>query len=82
MAGVLPKLKERIGEQLPPFDELRSALALVGAPTTAMEIGSDLDGLKRAVRGAQMIRNRYTILDLYYELGLYDRALNVLEGLV
>lgn len=47
-----------------------------------MEIGSDLDGLKRAVRGAQMIRNRYTILDLYYELGLYDRALNVLEGLV
>jgi glycerol-1-phosphate dehydrogenase [NAD(P)+] len=82
LAGVLPKLKERIGEQLPPFDELRSALSLVGAPTTPMEIGSDLDGLKRAVRGAQMIRNRYTILDLYYELGLYDRALNVLEGLV
>lgn len=82
LAGLLPTLKERIGEQLPPFVELRKALRLVGAPTTPMEIGSDLNGLKRAVRGAQMIRNRYTILDLYYELGLFERALNALEGLV
>jgi len=37
--------------------------------------------LKRAVTGAQMIRNRYTVLDLYYELGLFDRALQSLEAL-
>ena len=28
-----------------------------------------------------MIRNRYTVLDLYYELGLFDRALQSLEAL-
>ncbi len=82
LIALLPLLKERIGEHLPPLDDLRSALQAVGAPTTPMQIGSDLAGLQRAVRGAQMIRNRYTVLDLYYELGLFDRALSALEGLV
>ncbi|MCK9548198.1 MAG: iron-containing alcohol dehydrogenase, partial [Sphaerochaeta sp.] len=82
LIALLPQLKARIGEHLPPLDDLRSALQAVGAPTTPVQIGSDLGGLQRAVRGAQMIRNRYTVLDLYYELGLFDRALSVLEGLV
>jgi len=82
LIALLPLLKERIAEQMPPLDDLRSALKTVGAPTTASQIGTDLRGLQRAVRGAQMIRNRYTVLDLYYELGLFDRAVSALEGLV
>lgn len=82
LIAILPILKERIAEQLPPLDDLRSALKTVGSPTTVGQIGTDLGGLQRAVRGAQMIRNRYTVLDLYYELGLFDRALSALEGLV
>lgn len=82
LIAILPILKARIVEQLPPLDELRSALQAVGSPTTVGQIGTDLGGLQRALRGAQMIRNRYTVLDLYYELGLFDRALSALEGLV
>lgn len=82
LIAILPILKMRIAEQLPPLFDLRAALQAVGAPTIARDIGSDLAGLQRALRGAQMIRNRYTVLDLYWELGLFDRALSVLEGLV
>jgi glycerol-1-phosphate dehydrogenase [NAD(P)+] len=53
----------------------------VGCPVTPEDIASDLEGLRHAVTGAQMIRNRYTVLDLYYELGLFDLALDMLSGM-
>ena len=81
LVTVLPTLQKRIEQQLPPISQLRAALAMVGAPTHPAHIGLDIQRLKHSVRAAQMIRNRYTILDLYYELGLLDRALSSLEGL-
>jgi glycerol-1-phosphate dehydrogenase [NAD(P)+] len=68
-------------EQLPPYQELKEAMAVVGCPVTPADIASNLEGLRHAVTGAQMIRNRYTVLDLYYELGLFDLALDMLSGM-
>ena len=81
LIALLPTLKQRIAEQLPPSKELRSSLLEVGCPVHPNHINATLVDLKRAVTGAQMIRNRYTVLDLYYELGLFNRALESLEGL-
>lgn len=81
ISATLPKLKERITTQLPPYQELKHAMQLVGCPVHPREINASLDDLKRAMIGAQMIRNRYTILDLYYELGLFDQALLCIEGM-
>ncbi len=81
LIALLPTLKERISVQLPPSKELRDSLIEVGCPVHPSHINATLEDLKRAVAGAQMIRNRYTVLDLYYELGLFDRALQSLEAL-
>ncbi|MCK9598568.1 MAG: sn-glycerol-1-phosphate dehydrogenase, partial [Sphaerochaeta sp.] len=81
LMALLPILKERIALQLPPSKELRASLVEVGCPVHPSHINATLEDLKRAVTGAQMIRNRYTVLDLYYELGLFDRALQSLEAL-
>ncbi len=81
LISLLPALRERIAEQLPPSQQLRASLVEVGCPVHPSHINATLEDLKRAVTGAQMIRNRYTILDLYYELGLFDRALQSLEAL-
>ncbi len=81
LVSLLPRLKQRIREQLPSYADLREAMAKVGCPLTPQQINSSLSGLEHAVTGAQMIRNRYTILDFYYELGLFDVALASLIGM-
>jgi glycerol-1-phosphate dehydrogenase [NAD(P)+] len=81
LISLLPQLKERITDQLPPYQELKHAMSQVGCPTHPREINASLEDLKRAMVGAQMIRNRYTVLDLYYELGLFDQALLCIEGM-
>lgn len=81
LISLLPQLKERITSQLPPYQELKHAMQLVGCPTHPRDINATLEDLKRAMVGAQMIRSRYTVLDLYYELGLFDQALLCIEGM-
>jgi glycerol-1-phosphate dehydrogenase [NAD(P)+] len=81
LVALLPALIERMEDQLPPYQELKDAMEKVGCPVTPEDIASDLEGLRHAVTGAQMIRNRYTVLDLYYELGLFDLALDMLSGM-
>jgi glycerol-1-phosphate dehydrogenase [NAD(P)+] len=81
LVSLFPALIERMDEQLPPYQELKEAMAEVGCPVTPADIASNLEGLRHAVTGAQMIRNRYTVLDLYYELGLFDLALDMLSGM-
>lgn len=78
--AVLPSLQKACRRQLPLYSDLQQAMQKVGCPTSPSAINANLEDLKRAVRGAQMIRNRYTILDLFYELGLFEEALDSLEG--
>lgn len=67
-----PELKQKLRAQLPPAEELREKLRVVGALTHPEQIGMTLDDFKQTYFTAGMIRNRYTMLDLLAELGLLE----------
>ncbi|MBR0057366.1 MAG: sn-glycerol-1-phosphate dehydrogenase [Kiritimatiellae bacterium] len=69
IADRFEELALRVREQLIPFDEFREMLRAAGCPVKPSEIGVGRRELLLAAYGAQMIRNRYTILDLAYEAG-------------
>lgn len=78
LAGVWPDLQPRLHEQLLPAAELRQWLKQAGAPTHPEEIGLSLDRLHSSYRQAQLIRRRYTVLDLTLESGCWTSALDAL----
>lgn len=78
---VLMAIRKKCAEQLPGYRNLSQAMQTVSCPTKATEINATREDLIRAIKGAQMIRDRYTILDVFYEAGLLDEALSALEGL-
>lgn len=69
-----PELRERVREQLLPAKRLRDQLKEAGCPTAPDEIGLSVEGLKETYRRAQMIRPRYTVLDLLNETGLLEEC--------
>jgi glycerol-1-phosphate dehydrogenase [NAD(P)+] len=73
-----PELRERLGEQLLPADQVRSQLEQAACPTTPAHIGLQRDRFKQTYRRAQMIRRRYTVLDLANEAGLLDECVDEL----
>ena len=66
------ELRGRAREQLLPRKQVRDQLRAVGCPTTPAEIGLSPEQLRATYRRAQMIRPRYTVLDLLNETGLLD----------
>ncbi len=67
-------MRERVGDQLLPFDEVRSLLRSAGCPVTPEEIGMTRQRLAETFALAQMIRTRYTVLDLAFELGMLENC--------
>ncbi len=64
-----PRLRQRIRRQLVPSDTLRDRLEQAGCPTTPQALGLTPVRAAATVLAAQMIRERYTILDLAAETG-------------
>jgi glycerol-1-phosphate dehydrogenase [NAD(P)+] len=73
---VWPELQKRLQTQIIPYPELRKMLQQAGCPTRPAEIGLDREQFLNVIPMAQTIRVRYTVLDLLYELGLLDRAMD------
>lgn len=73
-----PELRERLSAQLMTADELRAMLQAAGCPTSPSEIGLSLPEFKATYSRAQMIRRRYTVLDLARETGILEECV---EGL-
>ncbi len=67
-----PALRERLAGQLLPATELRDMLAAAGCPTTPEEVGLTREELKATYARSQMIRSRYTVLDVAVETGLLE----------
>ena len=65
-----PALRGRLQEQLISAGELRQLVGAAGCPTTPTEIGLPRSAFKATYRRAQMIRRRYTVLDLAVETGI------------
>ena len=51
-------------------------------PVTPQEIGLTREQFLHGIKTAQLIRNRYTILDLLYEAGLLDEAMKNLDRMM
>ena len=71
-----------VNKQLIPFDRMRTMLVDATCPVTLSEIGVDEQKARDAVYAAQMIRNRYGILDLAYEIGILEQCTNQAVGAV
>jgi glycerol-1-phosphate dehydrogenase [NAD(P)+] len=67
-----PDLRERIRDQLLPAEQVRIQLTKAQCPVTPLEIGLGVPPFKTTYRRAQLIRRRYTILDLTNETGVLD----------
>ena len=69
-------IQKRIQNQLLPSATLRDMLKKANAPTRFEEIGLTEEQYFHGIKTAQLIRNRYTSLDMLYEAGLLDAALS------
>ena len=69
-------MKTRVKEQILPYAEMERRFQVLGCPTKPAEIGLNESELRRGIFVAAMIRNRYTILDLLFELGLLEQAID------
>ena len=76
---IWPEMQKRVKERLIPYSEMVNILKNAGCPTAIQEIGLDKQQLIHGIKTAQLIRHRYTIIDLLYELGLMDEALKELD---
>jgi glycerol-1-phosphate dehydrogenase [NAD(P)+] len=75
---VWPELREQLREQLMPAEQLREQLRLAGAPTKPADIGLDMQRFKDTYIRSQMIRRRYTVLDLALEAGILEELVDEL----
>ena len=75
---VWPELREKVKEQLMPAEKLRERLEAAGCPTSPTEIGLNWEDFKATYRRAQMLRKRYTALDLALEAGILEECVEEL----
>jgi glycerol-1-phosphate dehydrogenase [NAD(P)+] len=75
-----PGLRERLREELPSPAALREKLVALGAPVSPAAVGIVPERHARDHLRARMIRRRYTIFDLLFDLGWFETALRDLFG--
>ena len=75
-------LQNGIRERLMPYVQAKALLQSAGCPVTPAEIGLSKEQFIHGIKTAQLIRHRYTVLDLLYELGLLDEAVKKLDVMV
>ena len=73
-----PEQRERVAGQLMTADQLRAMLQAAGCPTSPSEIGLSWAEFEATYSRAQMIRRRYTILDLATETGILAECVDEL----
>lgn len=74
------EIREKISEQLVPYEEARRRLQLVGAPTEPEHIGISRERLRETFIRAQFIRRRFTVLDVAIRSGYLNQWLDELFG--
>lgn len=71
------ELKPKVLAQIIPYPQLRQMLEAAGCPVTPEQINlAPPDRVRDTFFQAQMIRDRYTILDLAYELGVLEECVD------
>lgn len=78
LVAAWPELKPRLVEQLMTPHEVQERLRAVGAPAHPSEIELDWQRFRDTYTRAQMIRKRYTVLDVALEANLLDSVVDEL----
>ncbi|MCL2043382.1 MAG: sn-glycerol-1-phosphate dehydrogenase [Treponema sp.] len=73
-------LREKVLEQIMPYSELKKMLEKAQCPVRPQEINLTRNAVIACFRRAQMIRNRYTELDLAWDLGCLETVLAGMEA--
>ena len=68
----------RLREQLIGAETIQNMIRRAGAPSTPDEIGIGYRRLRRSFESSRLLRQRHTILDLAFEIGVWDRAVDSL----
>lgn len=76
--SVWESLRPRIAEQIVSSAELIKSLHAADCPALPEDIGLNKARYRHTIATAQLIRNRYTVLDYLYEAGVFDDALDYL----
>jgi glycerol-1-phosphate dehydrogenase [NAD(P)+] len=79
IAAIWPQLRAELEAFSVPVDVMVKALKDSGGPTTARELGIDVDFYREAVIHAREIRKRYSALDIAADAG-YIRDFAQHEG--
>ncbi|MDR2741276.1 MAG: sn-glycerol-1-phosphate dehydrogenase [Treponema sp.] len=74
------EIREKVLERLPPYNELRDLMDQGGCPVLPAEINLSRSEVIATARRAQMIRNRYTVLDMAWDLGVFEEVLAKMEA--
>ena len=67
-----PILKKELEPFIIPVPEMESLLKAAGGPTTAGELGLQVDFYREAVRHNHEMRNRFSFVDITAEAGILD----------
>lgn len=78
LKALWPQLAPKLADQLMPASEVQRLLRVVGAPAHPDDIGMDWEHFKSTYSRSQMIRKRYTVLDVVFESNTLD---NIVEEL-
>ncbi|MEH2943515.1 sn-glycerol-1-phosphate dehydrogenase [Lachnospiraceae bacterium KK002] len=76
---VWPELVSLISEELPDSEEMRQMLEEPGAPVTPQQIGISMKQVKDGIILAKEVRNRFTILQILWDLGLLEQYADDME---
>jgi hypothetical protein len=63
--------------RIPAPGDVREPLALAGAPHRLRDLDLGLEDARRALRIARDIRDRVTVLDLAFELGIFPDSIDL-----
>ncbi len=69
-------ITEKVRSQILPYDRIRESLHTAGCPVEPGRIGLTRDQVRETFVLAQMIRPRYTVMDLAYELGWLEECVD------
>jgi len=72
-------MRNDVFKKLLPYAELRSLLKDAGCPVRPEAINLTRERVIRSAYKAHMIRKRFTVLDLAFELGIFDTVLQKME---
>ena len=78
--AVWETLQKKLPEQIIPSDEAVKMLKAAKSPAHYTEIGLEKEQFIHAIRTAQLIRKRYTVLDYLYSLGLLEAAIDYINA--